>query len=629
MAGGLVVTELTGRTGPGFVNANEPVLNAVDCMNTSICVAVGNGATARSTDGGSTWTSSTIPSANTTLLSVSCPSTTTCVSVGVTPSVTGPFGGQLLVSSDGGTTWKVPTSPPSYGALGSVACPTASFCVAVGAKILVSTNGGQTWSERSVNGGTGVLRSVACSSASTCLAIGGNPGAAQDATVAAFAVQTTDGGATWSPVAMPAGSGTLDVVACVSGRCEAAGSSFNGRPTPIFRSANDGKSWTSDSSVSSSITDVSGLTCVSSTSCVFVGHAGQSPVTVTKGVSAPVGVTPIAPQVRTQKDLRPMKTEFFNGAPYRFFINPSSTTVRSRTTPFTVLAAVLVSAVLPTMAGAAATTGHATGTRLYVGRSLAVGGRLTSPSGVFTAVVEPRGQIEIQSRGRVVWRSGSRTGLRTVLATEANGDIEILAHRDLAHLTGAKARMSPSYLSVENDGDLAVVSTAGVPIWQAGLRANLITSIGVAPYAYKELYGGSNPSVVCYTCQASNITGTAPPSNALDSSSDVDALTGDYSTSNTLFDAPAIGGDLSLTLSYDAELAQSEIANGVPASSEPFGVGWSSNFSDSMSQSSTADGVPQVTVDQGNGSEVTFTESNDGGTVNVVSRVGRFNGLRR
>jgi hypothetical protein len=284
----------------GTLSENEPELNAVDCSSVVHCTAVGNGAAALSTDSGEQWTSISIPTDNTTLLSVSCPSTSLCVSAGVSPGTAGPYAGEVLLSTNGGAAWTESTLPASAGAIGSVACPTTKFCVAVGASILVSTNGGTTWSERTVAGGMGVLRSVACSSATTCVAIGPNPGIAQNAAAAAFEVVTTNGGASWSSVATPAGSATLDVVACSLGTCDAAGSTFNGLPAPYLSGTSAGGSWVANSNVPSSLTAVSGLTCMSATSCVFVGRAGSSPVSVTTGSGSGVD-SPVGSLVRAQK----------------------------------------------------------------------------------------------------------------------------------------------------------------------------------------------------------------------------------------------------------------------------------------------------------------------------------------
>jgi photosystem II stability/assembly factor-like uncharacterized protein len=286
----------------GAMDENEPELNAVDCESALDCVAVGDGAAVISTDGGETWSPSTVPTSNTTLLGVTCPSAAICVSVGVTPSSNGPFGGELLLSTDSGNTWSVPTLPNSFGALGSVDCPTAAFCVAVGSSIIVSTDGGKTWTRRTVAGGSGVLRSVSCLSVSKCVAVGANPTIAQELSASAYEDVTTDGGVLWSSVAMPSGSGTTNVISCSSVACVAAGSALNGTPAQVFTTTS-GSNWAVDSSLANTATAFSSLSCYSATNCVFLGQDGTTPISVSTVSGAPTSTTPVASQVRVQKDV--------------------------------------------------------------------------------------------------------------------------------------------------------------------------------------------------------------------------------------------------------------------------------------------------------------------------------------
>ncbi|MGD0852979.1 MAG: RHS repeat-associated core domain-containing protein [Acidimicrobiales bacterium] len=266
---------------------------------------------------------------------------------------------------------------------------------------------------------------------------------------------------------------------------------------------------------------------------------------------------------------------------------------------------VAVATIAPsTIAGATSVGAKAAPSRLNVGSSLSVGSSLTSTSGVYRAVLLSRGRFEVERHGAVVWTSTSSTGLDSILTREPDGAIEI-ATRHTAHVTSPTSDV-PKYLTIQNDGDLALISKTGVPIWQGGLRAH-VTSSPVAPYTPNAYFGNTNPSVLCYTCEAVNVTGSAPPSDTLDSGTDVDNMTGDFTTSNTLFDAPAIGGDLALSLNYDAQLAQSELTSGTSAGA--YGEGWSSNYPTSLTLGSAT-----VTINQGSGAEVTFTESADGGT---------------
>lgn len=112
--------------------------NGVSCFLNN-CVSVGNlGFTARSTDGGATW-SFNYPNATSEVLNaVACPEANRCVAVG--------DGGAILKTSDGGRKW-TSTAAPTLETLLGVTCRTSAFCLAVGAGgTVISTNdGGIHW----------------------------------------------------------------------------------------------------------------------------------------------------------------------------------------------------------------------------------------------------------------------------------------------------------------------------------------------------------------------------------------------------------------------------------------------------------------------------------------------------
>jgi RHS repeat-associated protein len=171
---------------------------------------------------------------------------------------------------------------------------------------------------------------------------------------------------------------------------------------------------------------------------------------------------------------------------------------------------------------------------------------------------------------------------------------------------------------------VAVTATSGVLLVSNGAAAavrvgsaNSLSSETIKPhftttyplYTPGALYGASNPAEVCYTCEAANITGSAPPSESLDGGAGVNNVTGDFSASNPLFDIPSAASDFGLTLSYDAQLAQAEVAAGSGATGQ-FGVGWSSNYDAAVTpQYSDTTVTGTVTVYQGNGAQTAFTES--------------------
>lgn len=182
-----------------------------------------------------------------------------------------------MVSSDGGNTWSVPALPTDVGALGSVDCPSANLCVAVGAQVLVSDDGGQTWNAEFVDGGTGILRSVSCSSSTDCIALGSNPEGIDNAQAAAFGIVTTDGGATWSSVTLPAGSWTVNAISCSNSTdCTVGGLSSDGGTAPAWSSTDGGNTWSSVS-LPSGVSAVASLSCQSDSQCDLVGLQGSQP----------------------------------------------------------------------------------------------------------------------------------------------------------------------------------------------------------------------------------------------------------------------------------------------------------------------------------------------------------------
>jgi RHS repeat-associated protein len=147
-------------------------------------------------------------------------------------------------------------------------------------------------------------------------------------------------------------------------------------------------------------------------------------------------------------------------------------------------------------------------------------------------------------------------------------------------------------------------------VFRHGIRSALRTAHtgGTPVYTPGELYGGSDSVALCFTCEASNITGTAPPSESLDAGSGVNTLTGDYSYQLNLFNAPGFGSSMSDALTYDAQLAQAQIA--ASQAPGPLGYGWNSTWSLSVTPGLSSTEV----VNEGSGAQDIFNESASSGT---------------
>lgn len=262
------------------VPASTSALGAVACATGQDCVAVGSDVVLQSTDGGSSWSAVADPEPDADLVSVACPTATLCVAVGATANPDHDMSGAAVVSTDGGVTWSA-ANPVGYAdqPLDSVSCPSSSTCVAVGAVIDVSADGGSSWQVRTVPGGIQSLSSVACSSATQCVAVGPSPSAAVDPDAVAVAVATSGGLGGWASLALPAGSGSADAVACPSSSsCQVVGAGQSGGAGPVDLVSSDGGSTWVSVSPPSGLSGAAGLWCPSSSAgCVTAGRSTSGP----------------------------------------------------------------------------------------------------------------------------------------------------------------------------------------------------------------------------------------------------------------------------------------------------------------------------------------------------------------
>lgn len=141
-----------------------------------------------------------------------------------------------------------------------------------------------------------------------------------------------------------------------------------------------------------------------------------------------------------------------------------------------------------------------------------------------------------------------------------------------------------------------------------GKHATAALASGSEPsYSPSELWGGGNPDESCDTCTTSELLGEST-GQSLQGDQLISPVNGDFTQTNSLFSVNTVGGDLSTELTYDAALAQAEAASGATYSGY-FGWGWSST----INYSATPNVFGQVTLNEPNGSAVTFSPAlNDG-----------------
>ena len=261
--------------GNGFIrmdgdSAYQPPFNpaGIACPSVSVCEAVGNsaadqGAAMGTTDGGTNWTTQTLPSGVFDVSGVACPSTNVCEAAAAPAD--GVEGGIVLGTTDGGSTWTTQTLPSGAGGISDIVCPSTNVCEAAGgngsdgAIALGTINGGSTWTIQTlpVRGIYG-LSDIVCPSTTVCEAAGFTA----EAEVADVIVGTTNGGTTWVTQTIPSGIAFiayLDLACPSASVCEAVGGNDSGGAV-VLGTTNSGTTWTTQT-VPSSIYDVSEVVC--------------------------------------------------------------------------------------------------------------------------------------------------------------------------------------------------------------------------------------------------------------------------------------------------------------------------------------------------------------------------------
>ncbi|MCL4445595.1 MAG: hypothetical protein M1134_01785, partial [Actinobacteria bacterium] len=219
------------------------------------------------------------------LSDVSCVSSTSCIAVG---SYSNKTASQTLIESWNGTSWSIAASPNQAGSdsyLSGVSCASSTSCTAVGyffnysgTQTLIESWNGTSWSiAASPNqaGSDSYLSGVSCASSTSCTAVGyyNNNGVSQT-------LIESWNGTIWSIAASPNMSSSqynsLGGVSCVSSTsCTADGYYSNGTVLQTLFESWNGTSWSivaSPSTSSSQDNLLSGISCVSSTSCTAVGY---------------------------------------------------------------------------------------------------------------------------------------------------------------------------------------------------------------------------------------------------------------------------------------------------------------------------------------------------------------------
>jgi photosystem II stability/assembly factor-like uncharacterized protein len=257
--------------------SNSGGLSSVTCPTISNCFAVGgvsgHGRILRTTNGGQTWTQTTITNHGY-FYGVACTDASHCV--------TGGAGSKVAITSNGGATWSqvsLPSAVSPVSAIGSVACVPGGTCYVTaymtkysGELVYGSTNGGKTWTFHTVLDNEPAA--MTCLTNSACLAVGEIPPDAEAIVFPAASEATTDGWASSSStVSFPGDWKSLTNVACLnSSLCYTGGTDLTNEPSRVLATTNFGQTWKAIPDGKIGQTAPWAMSCVIGTMCVLSGE---------------------------------------------------------------------------------------------------------------------------------------------------------------------------------------------------------------------------------------------------------------------------------------------------------------------------------------------------------------------
>jgi RHS repeat-associated protein len=476
-------------------------------------------------------------------------------------------------------------------ALLGVSCYAGTGCKAVGqyedfatGNLIpwVMTWNGNAWSADAVRFSGSVaasLAAVSCSSSSDCWAVGDSSTTAN----AYNALALHWNGSAWSPVVVPAltGASLLDGVACVtSSDCWAVGveNFTSGGNDDGFALHWNGSAWTKVSAAvftSNGGTFLYGVTCTASADCWAVGESD------------------FAAQYTQVLAVHWDGTSWTQSAA----VNPNATTSNQ----------------LFGVTCTASADCWAVGEESYTPPTPTIAEHWNGSTWSLTNAAAPGAGGNLLNGVTCVtssdcWAAGSSSGDST------EPSMSFLNHWDGTAWASPAVVASSSQLNYEF-GAVACPATGNClsvgyaydnetyryqPVaarWNGSTWAmTTMPVLGAAP-APAETHGGSNPSEPCDSC-ALQRDGVGVQAHAGDP---VNTATGDFAATWPLVDVKGRGAGLHLGLTYDAQLAKSQIDAGASAGS--FGWGWSASVGPTLTVDSSSE---TVTVDQENGSVVTF-----------------------
>ncbi len=278
--------------------------DGVTCPTANFCIATGQKQTTTSsgstfvngvptgeilvTDDGNDWRNVNVPGLAH-LLSVSCPSSTSCEGVGTSTS----GGGLAFGATISGNSWTITVQSLPGGvavsALSSVACPLSTQCYAVGYGVTGSVRSGvmlayngTTWTTVTTSG-VEQITSIACPSSTTCILDANNTASPMPAPVLySFATATS----VFAQITLVPTPATLTGVTCgpgTSGLCLVDGATVSG--AEVYVSGDSGTTWTAVTGMPTGTSTLGSPVCTTASACIVADNVA--------GSSAGAGVPPL------------------------------------------------------------------------------------------------------------------------------------------------------------------------------------------------------------------------------------------------------------------------------------------------------------------------------------------------
>ncbi len=189
-------------------------IDSISCPTISFCMAVNASGLAMTYSSGS-WSSISPVESAAALVAVSCASSSSCEAVSANGDAY-TYSGSWTADGSIGTG---PSTPPT-----SMSCPTTSLCMVVGLMGTVEVGSGTSWTSLSSVDGTNELTSVSCASSSVCTAVD----SAGNVVELAFS-------GSWTPTLVPVDSVSIKSISCpTTSFCmtvDSAGKSYYGSGT--------------------------------------------------------------------------------------------------------------------------------------------------------------------------------------------------------------------------------------------------------------------------------------------------------------------------------------------------------------------------------------------------------------